>query len=111
MSDLDTTQQESTEVLDLPAPNEGEDGTLDSMPARTSVARWYAVQVASSCEKKVKATLEQRAVTLGVSNRILEIEITETTAIKVKKTAVVNPPRRRYSLATCWSGWSSMKTQ
>jgi len=85
VSDLDTTQQESTEVLDLPAPNEGEDGTLDSMPARTSVARWYAVQVASSCEKKVKATLEQRAVTLGVSNRILEIEIPETPAIKVKK--------------------------
>jgi transcriptional antiterminator NusG len=85
VSDLETTQQESTEVLDLAAPNEGEEGTLESMPARTSVARWYAVQVASSCEKKVKATLEQRAVTLGVSTRILEIEIPETPAIKVKK--------------------------
>ncbi len=53
------------------------DAVLD--PAeRRQVARWYAVQVASSCEKKVKATLEQRAVTLGVDNRILEIEIPQT---------------------------------
>ncbi|NDC35290.1 MAG: transcription termination/antitermination protein NusG, partial [Synechococcaceae bacterium WB9_2_112] len=49
------------------------------------VARWYAVQVASSCEKKVKATLEQRAVTLGVANRILEIEIPQTPGVKLKK--------------------------
>ena len=49
------------------------------------MARWYAVQVASSCEKKVKATLEQRAVTLGVDNRILEIEIPQTPGVKLKK--------------------------
>ncbi len=83
MSDVDLTA-DTSEVLDLPAPNEGEEGTA-SAAARTSVARWYAVQVASSCEKKVKATLEQRAVTLGVSSRILEIEIPETPAVKVKK--------------------------
>ena len=53
--------------------------------SKPQVARWYAVQVASSCEKKVKATLEQRAVTLGVSNRILEIEIPQTPAVKIKK--------------------------
>ena len=41
---------------------------LSSSKANTSIARWYAVQVASSCEKKVKATLEQRSVTLGVNN-------------------------------------------
>ena len=52
---------------------------------KPQVARWYAVQVASSCEKKVKATLEQRAVTLGVSNRILEIEIPQTPGVKIKK--------------------------
>ena len=38
---------------------------IGSQKANTSIARWYAVQVASSCEKKVKATLEQRSVTLG----------------------------------------------
>jgi transcriptional antiterminator NusG len=52
---------------------------------KPQVARWYAVQVASSCEKKVKATLEQRAVTLGVASRILEIEIPQTPGVKLKK--------------------------
>ena len=58
---------------------------LSSSKANTSIARWYAVQVASSCEKKVKATLEQRSVTLGVNNRIIEIEIPQTPGIKLKK--------------------------
>jgi len=58
---------------------------LASSKANTSIARWYAVQVASSCEKKVKATLEQRSVTLGVNNRIIEIEIPKTPGIKLKK--------------------------
>jgi transcriptional antiterminator NusG len=60
----------------------GADGGDGSQP---QVARWFAVQVASSCEKKVKATLEQRAVTLGVDNRILEIEIPQTPGVKLKK--------------------------
>ena len=69
--------------LELPAP------VVEGGPAegadKPQVARWYAVQVASSCEKKVKATLEQRAVTLGVDNRILEIEIPQTPGVKLKK--------------------------
>ena len=86
MSDLELTPQEPSEVLNLPAPNAADEGIQGSATiARTTVARWYAVQVASSCEKKVKATLEQRAVTLGVSNRILEIEIPQTPAVKLKK--------------------------
>ena len=59
--------------------------SLISSKANTGIARWYAVQVASSCENKVKATLEQRSVTLGVNNRILEIEIPQTPGIKLKK--------------------------
>tara|TARA_B100000401_G_scaffold413872_1_gene334353 strand:+ start:104 stop:754 length:651 start_codon:yes stop_codon:yes gene_type:complete len=58
---------------------------LNFTKANTGIARWYAVQVASSCEKKVKATLEQRSVTLGVNNRIIEIEIPQTPGIKLKK--------------------------
>ncbi|MBW0181821.1 MAG: transcription termination/antitermination protein NusG [Vulcanococcus sp.] len=65
---------EGPEILSVPAAE-----------GRAPIARWYAVQVASSCEKKVKATLEQRAVTLGVDNRILEIEIPQTPAVKLKK--------------------------
>ena len=81
----DLTATDTSEVLELPAPNEGEEGTLSAAAvANTAIARWYAIQVASSCEKKVKATLEQRAVTLGVSNRILDIEIPQTPAVKLK---------------------------
>ena len=69
--------------------------SLASSKANTSIARWYAVQVASSCEKKVKATLEQRAVTLGVNNRIIEIEIPQTPGIKLnpaKKDEIIFKP-------------------
>lgn len=48
-------------------------------------SRWYAVQVASGCEKRVKASLEQRIQTLDVTNRILQIEIPQTPAVKVRK--------------------------
>ena len=48
-------------------------------------ARWYAVQVASGCEKRVKLNLEQRAKTLDVENRVLRIEIPQTPAVKLRK--------------------------
>ena len=84
MSEL-TDSIDEQEVLDLPAESSEEQSQSTDPDAKPAVARWYAVQVASSCEKKVKATLEQRAVTLGVSNRILEIEIPQTPAVKIKK--------------------------
>lgn len=52
--------------------------------ARAS-ARWYAIQVASGCEKKVKASLEQRLQTLDVADRVLQIEIPQTPVKKVRK--------------------------
>jgi len=48
-------------------------------------ARWYAVQVASGCEKRVKMNLEQRIETLDVANRIKQIEIPQTPAVKLRK--------------------------
>lgn len=80
---LEATPEASTTAL--PAENQllaTEGAEVIETP---QVARWFAVQVASSCEKKVKATLEQRAVTLGVDNRILEIEIPQTPGVKLKK--------------------------
>ena len=82
------TVSDPDELIDLPpeAPADAQAPAIDEEgAARPAVARWYAVQVASSCEKKVKAPLEQRAVTLGVSNRIIEIEIPQTPAVKIKK--------------------------
>ena len=88
---------DSEEVLDLAAAagdsplGDGAVPLADPVAAaaeageKRQVARWYAVQVASSCEKKVKATLEQRAVTLGVDSKILDIEIPQTPGVKLKK--------------------------
>lgn len=47
--------------------------------------RWYAVQVASGCEKRVKTNLEQRIHTLDVADRILRVQIPETPTVKIKK--------------------------
>lgn len=47
--------------------------------------RWYAVQVASGCEKRVKANLEQRVHTLDVADRILEVRIPQTPTVKIRK--------------------------
>jgi transcriptional antiterminator NusG len=80
------TLSEASEASERSESPEGAEGSSDPDGAsKPQVARWYAVQVASSCEKKVKATLEQRAVTLGVDNRILEIEIPQTPGVKLKK--------------------------
>lgn len=48
-------------------------------------ARWYAVQVASGCENRVKINLEQRIETLDVADRILQIEIPQTPILKPQK--------------------------
>ncbi|MEM7770998.1 MAG: transcription termination/antitermination protein NusG [Cyanobacteria bacterium P01_A01_bin.37] len=56
----------------------------NEQPKRLS-ARWYAVQVASGCERRVKLNLEQRIETLDVSNRILEIAIPQSHILKPQK--------------------------
>ncbi len=48
-------------------------------------AQWYAVQVASGCEKKVKSNLEQRIQMLDVQDKIVQIEIPQTPTIKLRK--------------------------
>ncbi|MBC6481105.1 MAG: transcription termination/antitermination protein NusG [Hormoscilla sp. GM7CHS1pb] len=48
-------------------------------------SRWYAVQVASGCEKRVKANLEQRVQTLNVANRILQVAIPEKSSLQFRK--------------------------
>ena len=50
-----------------------------------SAAHWYAVQVASGCEKKVKHNLEQRLTTLDVADRVIQIEIPQTPTVKLRK--------------------------
>ncbi len=56
-----------------------------SNPSPHEESRWYAVQVASGCEKRVKTNLEQRAQTFDVADRILQVEIPQTPAVKIRK--------------------------
>lgn len=53
--------------------------------ARRRKSRWYAVQVASGCERRVKLNLEQRIETLDVADCILDIEIPQTHILKPQK--------------------------
>ncbi|HEY9620449.1 MAG TPA: transcription termination/antitermination protein NusG [Crinalium sp.] len=57
----------------------------DGDASGSHIARWYAVQVASGCENRVKLNLEQRIETLDVANRILQIEIPQTPILKPQK--------------------------
>ena len=86
MTELDKNLNAKQDFVEISSSNKVEElSSIHHQSANTSIARWYAIQVASSCEKKVKATLEQRAITLGVSTKILEIEIPQTPGVKLKK--------------------------
>ncbi|MBD1860283.1 transcription termination/antitermination protein NusG [Trichocoleus sp. FACHB-591] len=50
-----------------------------------NASHWYAVQVASGCEKRVKTNLEQRVQTMDVAERIVQVEIPQTPAVKIRK--------------------------
>ncbi len=72
----------SDDFLDTAQPNVSESGQDSTFGSQ---ARWYAVQVASGCEKRVKTSLEQRVQTLDVADRIIQVEIPQTPAIKLRK--------------------------
>lgn len=52
---------------------------------RMRSSRWYAIQVASGCEKRVKNNLEQRIRSFEVGDRIFQIEIPKSATIKLRK--------------------------
>ena len=85
MSETETTPNKDSKIIDRSEIHQDDQLHFASQTIKTNISRWYAIQVASSCEKKVKATLEQRAITLGVNDRIIEIEIPQTPAVKLKK--------------------------
>ncbi|HAC64078.1 MAG TPA: transcription termination/antitermination protein NusG [Cyanothece sp. UBA12306] len=58
---------------------------LEQSEQTKRTARWYAVQVASGCEKRVKTNLEQRIHTLDVADSILQVQIPKIATIKVRK--------------------------
>jgi transcriptional antiterminator NusG len=69
----------SADMLDAEASLKPTDGASEAR------VRWYAVQVASGCENKVKLNLEQRIKTLDVADRVLDIAIPQTPIVKPQK--------------------------
>lgn len=74
---LDSEETQKTKEL-----NQGEEETKKFAKGEL---RWYAVQVASGCEKRVKLNLTQRIQTLDVADKIFKIEIPHAPAIKLRK--------------------------
>ena len=72
----------SEETQDTTESNQAEEKTTEFAKGEL---RWYAVQVASGCEKRVKANLTQRIQTLDVTDKIFKIEIPHTPAIRLRK--------------------------
>lgn len=70
------------EIQETTQSNQGEENPTEFVKGEL---RWYAVQVASGCEKRVKANLTQRIQTLDVADKIFKIEIPHTPAIKLRK--------------------------
>ena len=70
------------ETQDTTQSNQGEENSREFLKGEL---RWYAVQVASGCEKRVKANLTQRIQTLDVGDKIFKIEIPHTPAVKLRK--------------------------
>lgn len=75
-----------TFATDEPRNSTQVEGTTDTEVNRPGAgARWYAVQVASGCEKRVKTDLERRIQTFDVGDRIVQVEIPQTPAVKIRK--------------------------
>ncbi|NEP76963.1 MAG: transcription termination/antitermination protein NusG [Okeania sp. SIO3B3] len=70
------------EAQDTTQSNQGEENSREFLKGEL---RWYAVQVASGCEKRVKTNLTQRIQTLDVADKIFKIEIPHTPAVKLRK--------------------------
>ncbi|MBM0743555.1 transcription termination/antitermination protein NusG [Phormidium sp. CLA17] len=77
------TSDESSRVTQFN--NHNTEESEGSSGSQSSSSRWYAVQVASGCEKRVKANLEQRIQTLDVVEKILQVEIPQTPAVRIRK--------------------------
>ena len=66
-------------------PRNSELQSEDTLLTGIKEVRWYAVQVASGCEKRVKTNLEQRIQTFDVADKIIQVEIPHTPTVKIRK--------------------------
>ena len=50
MSDIETTPTKDSNIIDRLETNEDDQSHFAQQTIKTNIARWYAIQVASSCE-------------------------------------------------------------
>jgi transcription termination/antitermination protein NusG len=62
-----------------------DDSLTNSNVDFSATPRWYAVQVASGCENKVKLDLTQRIQSFDVGDRIIQIEIPQSPIVRLRK--------------------------
>jgi transcriptional antiterminator NusG len=63
------------------------DNESESTPTKVAVGkpRWYVVQVAAGCEKKVKADIEQRVNSFNLNDRVLDVRIPQSPTVRIRK--------------------------
>ncbi len=69
----------------MPMSSQTDDSLTNSNVDFSATPRWYAVQVASGCENKVKLDLTQRIQSFDVSDRIMQIEIPQSPIVRLRK--------------------------
>ena len=69
--------------------------------------RWYVVHTYSGYENRVKSDLEHRIETMGMQDRIFDIEIPMASP-RLKRVASVRPRIPRFSRVMSWSAWRWM---
>lgn len=84
-----------TNTADIPEEDQFEDDEQqfeEEQPGQVQVnvktkgsPRWYAVQVASGCEKRVKTDIDMRIQTLDLGDRIIQVRIPQTPSVKIRK--------------------------
>lgn len=85
-----TEQEEDVAVAEpdveepRPEEEEGEEAEEEEKPQVPEEARWYVVHTYSGYENKVKRNLEQRIVTLGVSDQVFEVIVPTEEEIEIK---------------------------
>ena len=73
---------------------------------RTLPGEWYVIHTYAGYEKRVKANLEQRAVSLNVEDFIYQAEVPAGRDRRRSRTASARTSVRTSSPATCWCAWT-----
>lgn len=67
------------------SPEREQENQQQEQPQVKQKPRWYAIQVASGCEKRVKANIEQRIRSFNVADRVIQVQIPHTPTVKIRK--------------------------